>query len=44
MERFLGAEPDDAITARLDELYATEDSVVDPALADAQRRAVAEPW
>jgi metal-responsive CopG/Arc/MetJ family transcriptional regulator len=44
LERFLGAEPDDAVTARLDELYATEDSAVDPLLAAAQRKAVTEPW
>ena len=44
LERFLREEPDDAVTARLDEVYASEDSAVDPALAAAQRRAVAEPW
>lgn len=44
LERFLGEEPDDAITARLDEVYVTEDSAVDPAVAAAQRGAVAEPW
>jgi metal-responsive CopG/Arc/MetJ family transcriptional regulator len=44
LERFLAEEPDDAITARLDELYADEGSTVDPALAEAQRRAVVEPW
>lgn len=44
LERFLSDEPEDAVTARLDELYAEEDSTVDDALARAQRRAVAEPW
>lgn len=44
LERFLGEEPDDAITARLDEVYATEGSALDSAVAAAQRRAVAEPW
>jgi metal-responsive CopG/Arc/MetJ family transcriptional regulator len=44
LERFLGEEPDDAVTARLDEVYATEDSAVDPLLAAAQRKAVTEPW
>lgn len=44
IERFLGDEPDDAITARLDELFASEGSGVDPALAAAQRRAVSETW
>jgi len=43
LERLL-ADADDAITARLDELYAAEDSAIDPALASAQRRAVTEPW
>lgn len=44
LERFLGEEPDDAVTARLDEVYATEDAAVDPLLAAAQRKAVTEPW
>jgi metal-responsive CopG/Arc/MetJ family transcriptional regulator len=44
LERFLDDEPDDAITARLDEVYAVEDSLVDPALAAAQRRAVSDAW
>ncbi|MDQ3944252.1 MAG: ribbon-helix-helix domain-containing protein [Actinomycetota bacterium] len=44
LERFLADEPDDAITARLDEVYANEDSAVEPLLAGAQRRAVAETW
>jgi metal-responsive CopG/Arc/MetJ family transcriptional regulator len=44
LERLLADEPGDSITARLDQLYATEDSAVDPAVADAQRRAVGEPW
>jgi metal-responsive CopG/Arc/MetJ family transcriptional regulator len=42
LERFLGDDPDDVITARLDELYATESSTLDPALADAQQRAIAD--
>lgn len=44
LERFLGEEPDDAVTARLDAVYATEDAAVDPLLAAAQRKAVTEPW
>lgn len=44
LERFLADEPDDAITARLDEVYGSEESAIDPALARAQRRAVADPW
>lgn len=43
LERFLAGDPDDEVTARLDEVYATETSAVDPALVRAQRRAVAEP-
>jgi antitoxin MazE6 len=43
LERFLSDEPDEAVTARLDEIYAAEDSAVDEALAAAQRRAIAEP-
>lgn len=43
LERFLADDPDDEITARLDEVYAAEVSTIDPALARAQRRAVAEP-
>jgi metal-responsive CopG/Arc/MetJ family transcriptional regulator len=43
LERFLGEEPDDVVTARLDEVYAAEDSAVDPHLAAAQRKAVTEP-
>lgn len=44
LERFLGDEPDQAITARLDGLYATEESAIDPEVAAAQRRTIAEPW
>jgi hypothetical protein len=44
LERFLGDEPDEAITARLDEVYADGASALDDALAAAQRCAVAEPW
>jgi metal-responsive CopG/Arc/MetJ family transcriptional regulator len=44
LERFLSDEPDDAITARLDDVYAGEASALDDELASAQRRAVAEPW
>jgi metal-responsive CopG/Arc/MetJ family transcriptional regulator len=44
LERFLRDEPDEAVKARLDEIYAAEGSVMDDALAAAQRRAVAEPW
>jgi len=44
LERFLGDEPDEAITAALDEVYADDASPLDDALAAAQRRAVAEPW
>lgn len=44
LARYLADEPDAEITARLDELYADEASTVDPVLAEAQRRALIEPW
>lgn len=40
LERFAAAEADEEITARLNEVYATEDSGLDPAFAAAQRRGV----
>jgi metal-responsive CopG/Arc/MetJ family transcriptional regulator len=40
--RMLEQEDDASITARLDELYAIEDSGLDPALAEMQRRALAD--
>jgi metal-responsive CopG/Arc/MetJ family transcriptional regulator len=43
LERFLSDDPDQVITARLDDIYGGEESAVEPALAAAQRRAVAEP-
>ncbi|MGH9039115.1 MAG: ChpI protein [Acidimicrobiia bacterium] len=43
LERFLGDEPDEAITAALDQVYADEQSAVEDVLAAAQRRAIAEP-
>ena len=36
------ADPD--ITKALEDVYATEDSSIDPGLAAAQRRATAEEW
>jgi metal-responsive CopG/Arc/MetJ family transcriptional regulator len=44
LERFLDEEPDESVTARLDELYGTEDSALHPGLSAAQRRAISEPW
>jgi metal-responsive CopG/Arc/MetJ family transcriptional regulator len=44
LERFLQAEPSELVTARLDEVYGAEGSEVDEAVAEAQRRAVAERW
>lgn len=43
IERFLADDPDDEVTARLDDVYASEASSLDPGLARAQRRAVAGP-
>jgi hypothetical protein len=43
IERFLADDPDDEVTARLDEVYASEASSLDPDLARAQGRAVAGP-
>ncbi len=40
LERFMADDPDDEITARLDEVYATEPSAIDPELARAQRKAL----
>lgn len=40
LERFIAHEPDDEITARLDEVYAHEPSAIDPELARAQRNAL----
>lgn len=42
LERYLAAEPDDEVTARLDAVYADEPSRIDPAVAAAQRRAVSD--
>jgi metal-responsive CopG/Arc/MetJ family transcriptional regulator len=42
LERYLAGESDDAITTRLDELYASEGSAVEAPIAAAQRRAIAE--
>lgn len=43
IERFLADDPDDEVTARLDEVYASQASSLDPGFARAQRRAVAGP-
>jgi antitoxin MazE6 len=40
LERYLENAPDDEVTARLDAVYADEDSRLDPALASAQQRAL----
>lgn len=42
LERYLAHESDDDVTARLNDVYATESSALDPGLAAAQRRAIAE--
>ena len=44
LERLLAAEDRDEVTARLDAVYAEEPSELDPALRDAQARALAERW
>lgn len=44
LERLLAAEDRDEVTARLDSVYAEEPSELDPALRDAQDRALAETW
>jgi metal-responsive CopG/Arc/MetJ family transcriptional regulator len=40
LERFMADDPDDEITARLDEVYGAEPSAIDPELARAQRQAL----
>jgi metal-responsive CopG/Arc/MetJ family transcriptional regulator len=40
LERYLANLPDEEVTARLDALYAYEDSRLDPALVAAQQRAL----
>ncbi|HUR18536.1 MAG TPA: hypothetical protein VMZ51_06315 [Acidimicrobiales bacterium] len=40
----MDAESSDEVTARLDEVYATEDSGLDNDLERAQLRAVSETW
>lgn len=44
LEHLLAAEDRDEVTARLDAVYAEESSELDPALRDAQARALAERW
>ena len=44
LERLLAEADRDDVTARLDEVYAEGPSELDPALRDAQARALAEPW
>lgn len=44
LEHLLAAEDRDEVTARLDAVYAEEQSALDPALRDAQARALAESW
>ena len=44
LERLLAEADSDDVTARLDAVYADEPSELDPALQDAQARALAGPW
>jgi metal-responsive CopG/Arc/MetJ family transcriptional regulator len=45
LSEYLDAHSADAVTAKLDEIYATESSVLDPALARAQSKAIGrEAW
>ena len=44
LERLLSEDPDAELTYRLDEVYGSEDSGLDEALKEAQRRATAEAW
>ena len=44
LEAYLGPPSDEEITARLDAVYSTTPSNLDPELVDAQRRAIGETW
>ncbi|HEX2679783.1 MAG TPA: ChpI protein [Candidatus Dormibacteraeota bacterium] len=44
LEHLLSQEPDDEVTKALQNVYATDQSRIDPRLAAAQRRATAEKW
>ena len=44
LEWLLAEVDGDDVTARLDAVYAEESSGLDPALRDAQARALADPW
>lgn len=44
LERILADDPDWDLTSRLDAIYAEENSGLDVALSEAQRRATAESW
>ena len=44
LERLLAEADRDDVTDRLDAVYAGDPSELDPALRDAQARALAEPW
>jgi len=44
LERLLANDADADVTANLNEVYGEEDSRMDPALARAQARAIAEQW
>ena len=44
LEAFLGPAGDDAITARLDAVYADQTELIDPDLRRAQIRAVGDSW
>jgi metal-responsive CopG/Arc/MetJ family transcriptional regulator len=44
LQRMLEGDREAEVTAQLNEVYAVEDSSLDPAWAEAQRRATAEMW
>jgi metal-responsive CopG/Arc/MetJ family transcriptional regulator len=44
LEHLLADDRAEDVTAQLNEVYEREDSTLDPALAAAQRRAIAEEW
>lgn len=44
LERLLAEVDADEVTDRLDAVYADEPTELDPALRDAQARALAQPW
>jgi metal-responsive CopG/Arc/MetJ family transcriptional regulator len=44
LEKLVALESDASVTARLDAIYSNDESALDPGLARAQSRAIAEEW